>query len=337
MQLKFLQEPYYRTRHINDKPLSEVVKKRLKQLELFQALRKDGCSETLALKAIDLSRATLYRLKKNYRDKGLLGLENKSTRPYKVRKPQWSRATEQRVLHLRRQFPLWGKLKIAAILERENGPRLSPSTVGRILDKLLKSGRIKPVHYFYGAPLKKKSRRFNQHAKRWKYGMKGRRPGELIQIDHMSIGCFADLKVKHFKATCPITKITIAQVYSRATSTCAADFLKQVQEKLPFPIISIQVDGGSEFMADFEGLCKEKAIPLFVLPPRKPKFNGQVERGNSTFRYEFYHLYRGILSIAAIRKELQEYVGFYNGYRPHQALNQEAPMTYYTRNFLEAA
>ncbi|MGI9214863.1 MAG: hypothetical protein ACR2HS_04275 [Gammaproteobacteria bacterium] len=39
----------------------------------------------------------------------------------------------------------------------------------------------------------------------------------------------------------------------------------------PFKISSIQVDGGSEFMKDFERLCQEKSIDLFVLPPKSPK------------------------------------------------------------------
>ncbi len=59
-------------------------------------------------------------------------------------------------------------------------------------------------------------------------------------------------------------------------------------EIAPYKILSIQVDGGSEFMADFETACEQMKIPLIVLPPARPKYNGGVERGNRTFREEFY-------------------------------------------------
>ena len=45
-------------------------------------------------------------------------------------------------------------------------------------------------------------------------------------------------------------------------------------QALPFDLISIQVDGGSEFRDEFEQACEVLKNPLFVLPPRKP--NGMV-------------------------------------------------------------
>ena len=32
-----------------------------------------------------------------------------------------------------------------------------------------------------------------------------------------------------------------------------------------------------EFMKHFENGCEENNIPLYVLPPRSPKYNGRVE------------------------------------------------------------
>jgi len=60
--------------------------------------------------------------------------------------------------------------------------------------------------------------------------------------------------------------------------------LLEYVQKVPFKIKSIQVDGGSEFMAEFEDACQELNIPLIVLPPASPKYNGGVERANRTFR-----------------------------------------------------
>jgi hypothetical protein len=41
-------------------------------------------------------------------------------------------------------------------------------------------------------------------------------------------------------------------------------------------------------MKDFEEACKDLSIQLYVLPPKRPQWNGGVERGNRIFREEFY-------------------------------------------------
>ena len=91
-------------------------------------------------------------------------------------------------------------------------------------------------------------------------------------------------------------------------------------EQLPFGLVSIQVDGGSEFRDDFEQACKDLGILLFVLPPKSPKLNGCVERANGTSRYEFYPFYQGALTLKAINQKLTAYQHYYNYYRPHIAL-----------------
>ena len=67
-----------------------------------------------------------------------------------------------------------------------------------------------------------------------------------------------------------------------------AGFLDALEQRMPFKIKAIQVDGGSEFMAQFEEACQQRRIRLFVLPPRSPKLNGSVERAQRTHTEEFY-------------------------------------------------
>ena len=38
---------------------------------------------------------------------------------------------------------------------------------------------------------------------------------------------------------------------------------------MPLPVEAIQVDGGSEFKAEFEQACQAKAIRLYELPPKR--------------------------------------------------------------------
>jgi transposase InsO family protein len=66
--------------------------------------------------------------------------------------------------------------------------------------------------------------------------------------------------------------------------------------------------------------CKEYGIALYVLPPRKPELNANVERASRTSLYEFYQFYQGIPKLGELRAALKDYLRLYNHFRPHQAL-----------------
>lgn len=332
MQIKSLRLISYRSWRIDETILSKEALEKEKKLKQYERLREEGCSEKTALETVGFSRATYFRWKQQRIESRIL-LEPHSKKPKNKRQPKINKALEQQVLFLRKKYPVWGKLKITTLLQREYGKKVNDTTVGRILTKLLKQGKIKPVSFYYGHTAQKKPRVFHGHAKRWQKGMKAKKPGELIQIDHMKVYPVTSFQVIHFKATCPVTKITHTKIYYRATSRCAQDFLKCIQDLFPFPILSIQVDGGSEFRQHFEEECKLTNIPLFVLPPRSPELNGNVERRNGTYRYEFYATYKGIPSLTEIQTELKKYDQFYNTFRPHQALNQMTPMAYFQNYF----
>ncbi len=68
---------------------------------------------------------------------------------------------------------------------------------------------------------------------------------------------------------------------------------------------SIQVDGGSEFMKDFDAACQAKGIPLYVLPPKRLQYNGGVERINRTMRDDLY----AVLLIVSVQEETRAKVG----------------------------
>ena len=323
-----LQKQTYHINNIDETDYSQIVWERKEKLDKMVLLRSEGCTEDVALEALSIKRSSYYRWKRSYSLFGLEGLENASKRPDKVHTSNWTHSVERRVYHLRKKFPLWGKQKITVIYKREYGQEVSESTVGRILTKLIKQGKIMPVRFMFGKKETKK-RIFNGHAQRWKYGMRAEQPGELVQVDHMSITMPGIGPVKHFNAVCPVTKYAVYQVYKEANSRNAADFLKIVQESFPFKVLSIQVDGGSEFMATFEEACFKAKIPLFVLPPRRPEFNGNVERGNGTAKYEFYAQYDAHPNLHTLQKKLLKFTHFYNSVRPHQGIDLLTPHQFY--------
>jgi len=316
---------------IEKEKYSQEVYFRLKKIRQYKALKQDHCSDNVVFKILEVPRSTLLRWQKLYQELGPSGLANQSRAPNKIPKIKYSKELVKLVLKIRKENPTWGKGKINAILKREYDMKSSVSTVGRIINMLIQKKHVHPVRYYFGRIKEKKRRVFNKHAKRWKYGMKPSRPGQMIQIDHAVVEATPERYVKQFDATCPITKLTVSQVYQQASSRTAANFLAYIQEQFPFKIDSIQVDGGSEFMGEFEQLCQEKGIGLLVLPPRSPKFNGNVERRHATIKYEFFSTYDGPPDLAHIRVELAKFIDRYNRYRPHQSLNYDTPWHFYLK------
>ena len=152
--------------------------------------------------------------------------------------------------------------------------------------------------------------------------------GERVQVDHMVI----NKNLRHFQFWDRRSKFIVAEVYTSATSYSAKLALQKFMKEAPFKVKSLQVDGGSEFMAEFEAECERLGIELMVLPPKRPTYNGGVERGNRTFREDFYNRYDLLKrSLTEIREDLTKAVHKYNNFRPHQHLHGLTPMEYITR------
>jgi len=120
----------------------------------------------------------------------------------------------------------------------------------------------------------------------------------------------------------------VAQVCRRATAQATRGFLGQMLQRFPFPVQAIQVDGGSELGAQFEAECQRLGIKLFLTPPRSPQRQGQVERAQGTWRYEFYEAYDLPWTVSQLRPLVQAWEQVYNHLRPHQALRGRSPAQY---------
>ena len=78
-----------------------------------------------------------------------------------------------------------------------------------------------------------------------------------------------------------------------------------------------------------------RKYPLHVLPPRRPQWNGCVERANRSARAEFWSLYDGPLTVEHVAPQLSRYEFFFNYERPHASLAYRTPNEYLVA--LEAA
>ena len=163
-----------------------------------------------------------------------------------------------------------------------------------------------------------------------RWGKAVERPGDLVQIDTVEIRPFAGHPFKQFTARDVISRWDTLEVRRSATARLASEMLEALALRMPFPVRAISVDGGSEFMAEFEAACQARGIALFVLPPRSPKLHGSVERANRTHTEEFYEVTDGLLEPDDIRGELLAWERTYNTVRPHQALGYLTPAEYLT-------
>lgn len=302
--------------------LSREAKRRLSWMD---HLREHG-NVSYTARHFGIRRSTLYRVSRRFDPFDLTTLEDRSKRPRRVRVPQWSKKLEQAVLRLRRQYPRWGKEKIVVLLERE-GIQASPSTVGRIVKKLKQLGRLVEPRRVITSRRRSSQRPF---ARRKPREYTPQMPGDLIQLDTMDLR-FDGVNRKQFSAKDMVSKWVVAGISRKASSVDAARFLDVLIQSSPFALKAIQVDGGSEFMLAFEQACCDRGISLFVLPPRSPKLNGQVERVNRTYREEFYEVEPLSLSVEILAQQLIRQNHIYNTIRPHHALGLKTP-----KEFLDA-
>jgi len=145
-------------------------------------------------------------------------------------------------------------------------------------------------------------------------------PGDLVEVDTVDVRPVPGVVFKQFTARDVVSRWDVIQAHTRATAFTTTEFLDTLQHRMPFPIRAVQVDGGSEFAAEFEQACRQRGLHLFVLPPRSPKLNGAVERANHTHTEEFYQVTACSLEMKKLNRELRQWERIYNTVRPHQVL-----------------
>lgn len=310
--------------HLKD--LSMEARRRLKW---FDWHRSHGENVSLTSRHFGIARQTFYRWLRRYDPFNLASLEDRSSRPRQVRQRTWTTAEVLAVASLREEYPRWGKAKLALLLLGQ-GVKLSVSRVGRILSYLKGRGALKE-------PLRRSQARRRpwkrQYATRKPRSYEARAPGDIVQLDTMDVRPEPGIVLKQFTAVDVVSRWSVPTIASNATAKLASKALDELIARSPFPIRAIQVDGGSEFMADFEDACRQKGVLLFELPPRSPKLNGRVERANRTYREEFYDCSTTNPTVNAFRTDLRRWEETYNTVRPHQALGYLTPAQFLATNF----
>ena len=300
------------------RPLAADLSRRARaRLAMVDWHRAHGSNVSLTARRFGVSRPTVYRWLARFDRFRLESLEDRSSRPRRSRRPTWTVEQLRAVRAIREAYPRWGKDKLRALLRRD-GVALSGSMIGRILARLRHSGELREPRV---------RRRMTVRQRRWQRpyavrrpsGWVVERPGDLVELDTLDIRVVPGKIWKQFTARDLVSRWDTVELGRQATAHAAAAMLDRLAERMPFPVRAISIDNGSEFMADFEAACRDRAIALFVLPPRSPRLHGAVERANRTHAEEFYEVTDAEPELEAFQAGLRAWELVYNTVRPHQA------------------
>lgn len=269
------------------------------------------------------SRPTVYRWLARFEPRRLASLEDRPSTPRRRRRPTWTVTELVAVRELREAYPRWGKDKLVILLRRR-GIVLSTSMVGRILAGLRRTGELREPR---GRTISARRRRWRRpYAVRKPVDLVVAAPGDLVQLDTLDVRPPGQTHpFKQFTARDVVSRWDTLELRRSATAAAAAGILDALAARMPFAVRAISVDGGSEFMADFELACQARSIRLYVLPPRSPQQNGCAERANRTHTEEFYEVTDVEPELETLQAGLAAWEHVYNTIRPHQALGYLTP------------
>jgi len=285
-------------------------------------LNQETTIKTMALVCPFSERSLKYWLA-HYRQHGLAGLENKSTRP-KSNPSDTPIRIKEHIIELRRQTKLCAK-KLHWRLEKE-GIKINTRTIGKIIKQegLVRKYRARKVK-----PLKKKS--FT--------------PGELVEIDIKYVPKrLKNRRYYQFTAIDSASRWRYLKVYDEMSNSHVIDFLKELIKIAPFKIKAVKTDNGSYFTNRYTGYlksadilnprlhpfdleCAKLQVEHYLIDPGKPAQNGKVERSHRTDQEMFYDRTR-YYTIIELRRRIKvwnmeynnlEHCGL-NGLSPNQAL-----------------
>src|SRR3989338_2776650 len=262
----------------------------------------------------------------NFRCNGMVGLENKTTRP-KSQPNETPIRIKERIIELRNQTKLCAK-KLNYKLRKENIV-IHDRTIGKIIktEGLARRYRIRKLKYKYvRIPL--------AH-------------GDLVEIDIKYVPDLIDKKRYYqFTAIDCASRWRYLKIYEDMGNEEAIAFTEELIAVAPFKIRAVKTDNGSCFTNRYTGYQKSadpmnpRLHPLdlflmknnilhYMIDPGKPAQNGKVERSHRTDQEMFYDR-RKFKTILGLRRAIKQWNDSYNnlehcaldGLTPNEALGR---------------
>jgi len=288
-----------------------------------EQLAKSVLDGRLSLKEAEaefkLSRQSAAKWVRRYRDHGVAGLRDRSSRPHRL-----ARSTSQErimeIERLRRQR--WTGVRIAQQLG------LSPATVSRILRRL-KLNRVRdlepqlpPNRYEHAAP----GDLVHLDIKRL---VRIRRPSHRVTGDRRDGVKGIGAEFLHV-AIDDHSRVAFMAMYPDQTESSATHFLYSATAwfaRFGIDTRGLLTDNGKCYTAHrFRHACQQLGIRHRRTRPYTPRTNGKAERFIKTVLNEWAYAYT-FQNSADRAASLPAWIHQYNWHRPHASLNHQPPIS----------
>jgi transposase InsO family protein len=280
-----------------------------------------GQTPQAASEAVGVCSRTGRKWVDRFEQEGLAGLQDRSSRPHRLRQPTAPEVIE-RIESLRRQR-MPGK-EIAATVG------VSPATVSRVLKRLglSKLSALEPVE---------PPRRYQRE-----------RPGEMIHIDIKKLGKFDQIGHRitgdrkgqsntrgvgwEFLHVCidDASRVAFSRIMKSERKACAVAFLRAAvayYKSLGVTVERVMTDNGSCYRSKtFARACRKLRLKHIRTQPYTPRTNGKAERFIQTSLREWAYA-RAYLNSKQRALELPFFMHRYNWHRPHASIGAKPPIT----------
>lgn len=271
-------------------------------------------------KVCPFSERTIKYWLAKYREFGVSGLENKSTRP-KSQPNETPIRIKERIVEMRKENKLcaqklWYKLKKEEV-------DINVRTIGKIIkaEGLVRKYRIRKLQYKYIKPTMT--------------------PGELVEIDIKYVpGRIGGKRYYQYTAIDCATRWRYLEVYENGDNENTLKFLAKLISIANFRIRAIKTDNGSCFTNRYVGYlksrdpfnprlhpldleCQRLNIIHYLIDPGKPAQNGRVERSHRTDQEMFYDR-NEFRTVLGLKKKIRQWNFYYNNLE-HCALDGLTP------------
>lgn len=289
------------------------------RLLLCQRVRDDAWTVAEAAEAAGCSERTAYKWLARFRDEGVAGLEDRSSRPHRI----WSTpaawvASIEHLRRLRRTGP-----EIADILH------MALSTVTAVL------GRLGLNRLALLEPPEPPNRYCRRH------------PGELVHIDVKKLGRFdrpghrvtgRGPGSSHYRRpgweavhVCvdDTTRLAYVEILDNELGETSVGFLSRAVAFFAERGVAVErvlTDNGSPYRSKVWAIwCRDHGVRHLRTRPYRPRTNGKAERFIQTMLREWAYV-ASYSSSEARGRALQPWVMRYNCQRPHGSLSKRTPM-----------
>ena len=249
---------------------------------------------TFTTRHFAISRKTFYKWFKRFKGSkyDVHSLADLSRAPCHKRKWEVTIIQRERIRHLRKKYPYYGKKKLKVLYQREYSEEISTWKIERVIRRY----RLYPDQRKAEKTARKRAQARQKPKRRITELVKEDRPYFLFQVD--TIVLYGDgLKRYILTAVDHATKLSYARMYKNKSSRAAADFLYRLRYLVNQTIENLQTDNGSEFALEFERAATSLGIQRYFSRVKTPKDNPEIERFNQTLEYEW--LYNSNLSLGA--------------------------------------